>query len=479
MRFNANGDAIGGVDREIWIEHITVAFGQGARPLDAHRIIYQDEGNRFVTYDRLTGHFELVQGGERGGNVLRADGGVWAAELVGFGVYHARGLLSASAGLLDVGRDGAIYTVPNRNAGTGIAKDGAVVKSGVVAWDFRAYDGAFSWRNDNGVVEHSTYGSALMIPGEPVGGAVWVIVNGVPWIVYHNTRVLRARPFNRSVGVIVHDTTPEQYFNHDAIVLPDGTLKVGWCRGAGERALEYTFTILDLDVASPIDFSIPSVPVPPRPQPVPPKEPVVPFRNELETVQAVHRDYPGLIVRDGAGFTDQVAHRLNRKDGRVVWGRKARNSDGSNPNVDALTYRNDNGTHINVDIIVSSETPQASPGWNDFGGVIGNGFWIPPQSADRDVAGPAPVPTPVPTPIPTPPPDPSPALLREALMAINGVAAVLGQAFMKIDAMEDRIEELLVRTSDAKIQLDDVKARQDRPLTGRVPAFGGNVSLRP
>lgn len=137
------------------------------------------------------------------------------------------------------------------------------------------------------------------------------------------------------------------------------------------------------------------------------------YRVAIDVVEAVNRDYPGLIG-DGnrfGVFVDQVAHRLNRIDGEVRWGRKARNSDGSNTNGDGLTYLNslgDHGKKIIVDIIVNSPDPgfivtSATPSWQEYlGDNSGNGFWIPPIHADMDVS---PLPPPPPPP-PQPGPDP-------------------------------------------------------------------------
>lgn len=113
------------------------------------------------------------------------------------------------------------------------------------------------------------------------------------------------------------------------------------------------------------------------------------FRNEFDTVKQVDKDYPGLIVRT-AEFTDQVAHRLNKKDGELRWGRKARNADGSNPNSDGLCYLNDihdRSKKTIVDIATNSDSENAGPFWKEFvGDNIGNGFWTEPKSADLDTA---------------------------------------------------------------------------------------------
>ena len=154
------------------------------------------------------------------------------------------------------------------------------------------------------------------------------------------------------------------------------------------------------------------------------------YRNEHETVLAVDRDYPKLVTRWPCGvFVDQVAHRLNRKDGVLRWGRKARQADGENPNCDSLTYRPslaDSTRKIIVDIVFASakdgkDNPNARPAWQEFlGDNVGNGYWTGPKTPDRDFTDPVvevePVP-PLPTPVqPAPPPTPlvidGPAIMK-------------------------------------------------------------------
>jgi hypothetical protein len=123
------------------------------------------------------------------------------------------------------------------------------------------------------------------------------------------------------------------------------------------------------------------------------------YRNAFVVVEAVHRDYPGLIG-DGARygqFVDQVAHRLNRLDGEVRWGRKARNADGTDANGDALAYLitpGDRTRKILVDIIISGPDPgmvdpTSSPAWQELlGDNPGNGYWTEPMTPDRDLLDP-------------------------------------------------------------------------------------------
>ena len=148
------------------------------------------------------------------------------------------------------------------------------------------------------------------------------------------------------------------------------------------------------------------------------------IENRKDVVVSVNTDYPGLIKADPAGYTDQVAHRLNKIDNwrfgnvpgyiRDPWGRKARQPDGGNPNNDTLTYRLDVSDHSKkklVDIIVGAGGDNPAPGWDlrPPEEESGNGYWIRPQSPDRDGST---VPTPPPLPLP-PNCDPWIARVRE------------------------------------------------------------------
>ena len=184
------------------------------------------------------------------------------------------------------------------------------------------------------------------------------------------------------------------------------------------------------------------------------------YRNELATVYAVNRDYPGLITKaiPCGAFVDQVAHRLNRVDGEVRWGRKAREFSGSNPNCDALTYLNDEDDRtrkIIIDIVAISakggiDSPNAYPSWREYlGDNPNNGYWTPPVTADRDVVvypplqplPPSPVPPPPPPPIPpTPDPPPPPIPVVDLLKAITDLRLDLIRVETKIDKIDESLE---------------------------------------
>jgi len=155
-------------------------------------------------------------------------------------------------------------------------------------------------------------------------------------------------------------------------------------------------------------------------------------RNELRTVQEVARDYPGLINSGNpcGAFVDQVANRLNRRDGSVHWGRKARQSDGGKPNCDTLAYLldpNDRSRKILVDIIFNSpdpgrDDPNAAPAWQEYlGDNAGNGYWLEPQSPDHDVTSPE---------QPEPP-----------IVVPDGIAAILASMQQQISDLSTQMSE--------------------------------------
>lgn len=130
--------------------------------------------------------------------------------------------------------------------------------------------------------------------------------------------------------------------------------------------------------------------------------------DRTDVVEGVKRDYPHL---KGGAIVDQLAHRLNGIHGlhsaAIVFGRKARQRDGGNPNEDVLAVRR-SLTEVSqkamVDVLINGwpgdpnepEKPIDVPTWS----VIpeheeaGNGFWRPPVAPDLDgVISPPPLPS--------------------------------------------------------------------------------------
>jgi len=142
------------------------------------------------------------------------------------------------------------------------------------------------------------------------------------------------------------------------------------------------------------------------------------IRNQIDVIAGVKRDYPSLR---GAEIIDQAIHRLNKQNATDRYGRKARQSDGGNPNDDVITLRLANADYSRKKMIDAlgnahpgdPNAPEDVPQW----GVVpadqepGNGFWRAAAHPDRDGTNPD--------------PDPDPEL-EARVTALEGKLAALG-----------------------------------------------------
>ena len=174
-------------------------------------------------------------------------------------------------------------------------------------------------------------------------------------------------------------------------------------------------------------------------------------------VATVKRDYPNLSTGE---LTDQVIHRLNREHATDVFGRKARNPDGSNPNEDAVTIRLDDADYSKkklIDVWGGSKKvpPDNTPVWQvrPESEEPGNGYWRPAMLPDRDNDPITP---------PPPPPDPDPggtismiALLDKLQRNLETLekfareeckknAAAVQMAVTRVATLERRVDHLRV-----------------------------------
>lgn len=138
--------------------------------------------------------------------------------------------------------------------------------------------------------------------------------------------------------------------------------------------------------------------------------------NHIEVVRQVLRDHPEINPKDeiARGFIpNRVAQILNEKVGRIKFGRKARNKDGSNKNTDGLTELIDgdgikDGHFYIYDILKGSDPNgkkkptdkgyDSDPGrfamWDGGSGnpieAGENGYFSPPENMTIPIPGPVP-----------------------------------------------------------------------------------------
>lgn len=119
--------------------------------------------------------------------------------------------------------------------------------------------------------------------------------------------------------------------------------------------------------------------------------------NHMATVAAVKAAHPEINTCDEdsldkgrAAIVDWTAQRLNKDEGRVVWGRKSRgkvvNGVADRPNTDGLTYLRSDGT---FEIIDAFNGGDCSPAWESAGYFEqgSNGYWAPPQLGPEPSGG--------------------------------------------------------------------------------------------
>lgn len=148
--------------------------------------------------------------------------------------------------------------------------------------------------------------------------------------------------------------------------------------------------------------------------------------SHIDFVNKVIHDYPDL---SGGEIVDQVAHRLNAfyELDPIRFGRKARQSDGGNPNEDVLALRldlADNSKKKLIDVLIDGGDAD-KPTWNvrPASEEDGNGFWCPPVNADRDGE-------------PQKPPPTDPDLPEELRKVRTELAELRGMAMAAVEAAE-------------------------------------------
>lgn len=249
-----------------------------------------------------------------------------------------------------------------------------------------------------------------LLPGEVWGLRVRK-VNGKWWALYQS---------GYNGQLVLH---PFDSFEGYTFTLPGGAAyrpdfwsdgvnwKVVWATVESEMPGQIGFTE-SLPPLRKLDQRPDPVPDPdPDPLPNPPEVEVVP--DYSPTVQTVYRvTQPDLSTKEGCGkFTEDVAVAIHNADPEFGHLKKRPGQNQYNGHaVDAILYKK---TGQAIDIIASSESADARPGWMVDVPRYSEADWIEPSST---------VPAPVPDPLP-PPPDLGPIL--ESIDALEASLAAL------------------------------------------------------
>ena len=293
MRLNRRGQAVLGIgDGTVSIDGKVITKGGGACWLTDDTILYQTtHGAKYVLEStRQDGVKTLVS--EQGANELAAGGGVWAAWGPS-GVRDSLGRSFPKAGLLDVSREGVIAICPDRQSGRGarLLTPTPVDVPECVASGVRLVGSRLVWIRSGKV--QSNQGAPVTIAA-PNYSPVPVQVGAAWWLLYQDGNRLLLQPWHEPVGYIVHDK-PET-FSPDAVLLPNGQIRVAWSvtQGEGPTALR----VRDIDIsAKRVDLSRPVVVTPPPPPPPHPPPPMPtpmtpPALRDITWLHANVRDWP-------------------------------------------------------------------------------------------------------------------------------------------------------------------------------------------
>lgn len=250
-RLNSNGSvAMGIAGIQGSINGIPIPDARGPHWLDSSQVVFIDPSDVGIWwYDTLTKRRELQS--QNAANDLLANGNTWAAWLAGFGMYTSTGLVMTDAGLLDVGPDGEIGYVVNRNNDVPI--------------NVRELDGSDWTLSDIPIAELQLLGSrralwrdfsfnfhTLNIPTPIIlSGMKWhphaVFVQGEWWISYlSKTYGLVLHPFSSTKGYLILPYS-DFIYHPDMVNLTDDVIRIAWSVTNGEGPTDYR--ILDTNIA--------------------------------------------------------------------------------------------------------------------------------------------------------------------------------------------------------------------------------------
>ncbi len=187
----------------------------------------------------------------RPANDLYAGGNVWALWADHFGLQASTGLYLPDAGLLDVGPDGSVGYVPNRQVGIGAnvrELDGTdwILASGNVVYSLQLKGARRAIYND----QFQRIQVVNLPPCIQIGSAYRpraVEINGQWWVCYFSTTAgTILHPFNSTVGYVIMPPGADAW-QHDIVQLGSIT-KIVWAARAGEAPEDYRERLINVNV---------------------------------------------------------------------------------------------------------------------------------------------------------------------------------------------------------------------------------------
>lgn len=214
---------------------------------DDHVVCIHNSDVGIWLYKPSTGDRALLD--SRAANELAADGNVWAAWLAGFGLYSSTGIHFPSAGLMDVGPNGAIGYIPDRATDNGVE----VIEVNGEIWNLTLQPVAelnlvgnhqAVWRDFN-----FNFNTHDLPPITTIPGMKWhphaILVDGDWWISYLSLMAgLVLHPFNSTVGYRLVPYS-DFIFHPDSVALNSNLVKTVWSKTQGEGPNDYIESVIN------------------------------------------------------------------------------------------------------------------------------------------------------------------------------------------------------------------------------------------
>jgi hypothetical protein len=414
MRLNTRGQVAAGVGSgAVSIDGVVIGLGGSPAWLTDDEIVYgrtlNGREDAVAIYDTRTRAGRVAAPG--GANDVKAGGGMWARWLGDgkTGLTTSTGFGAPKAGLLEVGPDGVLYYVPDRQSDRGIVArypDGreVVVTTGPTALSLRGVVGGCVWVGPDLRAHVWNLPQPVTPTGLGVYGPRAGNVNGEWWLVYGDGLRILAQPFAKPEGYIV--ASFGNTFDLDCVVL-NGKLHIAYATTQGEQPGQYHS--VELDLSRPRVTLSTSRPTQPPAPPQLPKEPpdvTISIPNHLDVVKEARARYADKSGPERAGLIcNCVAWKLRNEGAGTFY--KPSGDNWNQRSMDVIIYKPNGET---FDILSDAEG-DANPQWarTKPSGVGDPAKW----RAATDPSGLTAPPT------PPPPPPPDDDSVREALIAIR------------------------------------------------------------